>query len=391
MAANPPPSPVPLTPMVQQARGAAPGALKDPLTSDTRLSPGSYAAARRAAGAVLRAIEEVLSCRARNAICVVRPPGHHAGVRGLTPGSVSCGFCVFNSAMVGAAHALRALRRDTPPSPSSHPQLAAVGEASEAAGWAATERAHFSPPPPLHPPLPPPQLPPPPMSGCVSRVALVDFDVHHGDGSEEIVRRLSASLPPSALFFASIHLYDPGDTAFTPFYPGSGAADAMPQNIINVPLPPMWRSGKLAPPKPGRGRGGLVSPRQCGCGRAEWREAFAQRVLPALRAFAPELLLLSSGFDGGCGDIGNSKLDAKECYHQGLDLTPADFAWATTQLLGVAAVCCPGKVVSILEGGYGGYVLNKEAKSGLGISRSNLAENVAAHLSALCGVDCHAD
>lgn len=78
-----------------------------------------------------------------------------------------------------------------------------------------------------------------------------------------------------------------------------------------------------------------------------------QRVLPALRAFGPDLLLLSSGFDGGLGDIGNSKLDDKEKYHQGLDLSAADFEWATEQLVSVAAICCPGKVVSVLEGGYG--------------------------------------
>ena len=113
MAANPPNSPVPLTPMVQQARGAQ--SLKDPTTSDTRLSPGSYAAARRAAGAVVAAIDAVSASQARHALCVVRPQGHHAGVRGLIPGSVSCGFCVFNSVMVGAAHALATNDRYIPP------------------------------------------------------------------------------------------------------------------------------------------------------------------------------------------------------------------------------------------------------------------------------------
>ena len=97
---GPPHSPVPFTPMVQQARGAAASSLKDPKTCDTRLSAGSYAAARRAAGAVIRAIDEVVAGEARNALCIVRPPGHHAGVKGLIPGSVSCGFCVFNSVMM---------------------------------------------------------------------------------------------------------------------------------------------------------------------------------------------------------------------------------------------------------------------------------------------------
>ena len=340
MAANPPASPVPLTPMVQQARGASAGSLKDPTTSDTKLSPGSYAAARRAAGAVIRAIDEVCAGRARHALCVVRPPGHHAGVRGLIPGSVSCGFCVFNSVMVGVAHALH---------------------------------------------------------GGGRRVAVVDFDVHHGDGSEEIVRRLAGSHSPNELFFASIHLYDPGDATFGAFYPASGSVDAMAQNIINVPLSPMWR-GKTPLPnvkanRAGGAAGPAASPRMCGCGRAEWRTAFAQRIIPSLRAFSPDLILLSAGFDGGCNDIGNSKLDVREKYHQGLDLTPSDFEWATLQCLSVAAVCCPGKVVSVLEGGYGAYQPDnsKESATGWTVSRSQLAENVSAHLSALAGIGCHAE
>jgi acetoin utilization deacetylase AcuC-like enzyme len=140
----------------------------------------------------------------------------------------------------------------------------------------------------------------------------------------------------------------------------------------------------------GGGGGSAQSPRLCGCGRNEWRAAFAQRILPCLRAFGPSLILISAGFDGGCDDIGNSSLDAKEKCHQGLDLAPADFEWATQQLLNVASVCCPGKVVSVLEGGYGTYVLSKQAASGNRISRDKLAENVAAHVSALTGVQCHA-
>ena len=117
----------------------------------------------------------------------------------------------------------------------------------------------------------------------------------------------------------------------------------------------------------------------------------ATRIVPSLRAFGPDLILLSAGFDGGCGDIGNSKMDIKEKYHQGLDLSAADFEWATAQILSVASVCCPGRVVSVLEGGYGSYVLSKDAQSGLGISRSQLAENVAAHLASLSGGPCSAD
>ena len=228
---HPPPSPMPLTPMVQLARGAKFEALKDPRTCDTRLSAGSYAAARRAAGAVCRAIDEVMRGNCRNALCVVRPPGHHAGVQGLIPGSTSCGFCVFNSVMVGAAHALQGPLR-------------------------------------------------------VPRVAIIDFDVHHGDGSEEIVRALhrAHSLPPNALFFCSIHLYDPGDASFGAFYPGSGAADDLSANVLNVPVAPLWRKSAIG--KGGGGRPSVIlggsapgaSPKcACwGCGRAEWRSAFSQ-------------------------------------------------------------------------------------------------------------------
>ena len=110
-------------------------------------------------------------------------------------------------------------------------------------------------------------------------------------------------------------------------------------------------------------------------------------MLPSLRAFCPDLVLISAGFDGGAGDIGNSKLDAQEKCHQGLDLLPADFEWATEQILAVAAVCCPGRVVSVLEGGYGVYEFCKSTESGWAISRAQLGENVAAHLSALAGVN----
>ncbi|KAL1496730.1 hypothetical protein AB1Y20_014323 [Prymnesium parvum] len=331
---GPPHSPVPFTPMVQQARGAATAALKDPKTCDTRLSAGSYAAARRAAGAVICAIDQVLAGEARNALCIVRPPGHHAGSNGLIPGSVSCGFCVFNSVMIGASHALH------------------------------SERAR--------------------------RVAVVDFDVHHGDGSEDIVRKLAPDLPPSALFFASIHLYDPGDATYGAFYPSSGGADSMVENIINVPIAPLWRRAG-APKAAGRLLSSAAtgaSPRctSCwGCGRAEWRNAFSQRILPALRAFSPDLLLLSSGFDGACNDIGNSMLDAKEKYHQGLDLGAADFEWATEQLVSISMICCPGKVVSVLEGGYGAYEYSKTSATGYEVSREQLAENVGQHLVALTG------
>mmetsp|Transcript_7247 Transcript_7247/g.21838 ORF Transcript_7247/g.21838 Transcript_7247/m.21838 type:complete len:350 (-) Transcript_7247:497-1546(-) len=269
----------------------------------------------------------------------------------------------------------------------------------------------------------------PPMSPP-RRVAVVDFDVHHGDGTEEIVRHLCKSLPPDSLFFASIHLYDPGDENITAFYPSSGSHDHVRSNIVNVPITPLWRrssqssavragsrAGTARSPdggastsvggasgqgsnsaSGGNGVSGVsfsgtigTSPRGSGaapaCGRLEWRAAFAQRIIPALRAYSPDLILLSSGFDGGLGDIGNSKLDSAEKYHQGLDLTPADFEWMTEQVMAVAAICCPGRVVSVLEGGYGKYLPTKLTESGWMISPENLSENCLAHVAALGGVN----
>ena len=130
--------------------------------------------------------------------------------------------------------------------------------------------------------------------------------------SQEIARHLASSLPAHALHFASIHLYDPGDSAISAFYPASGASDGLFANVINVPIAPIWRR---APAKSGRGTG-AQSPRIGGSGRLEWRAAFSQRIIPALRAFSPELLLLSSGFDAAATDVGNSKMDSSQKYHQ---------------------------------------------------------------------------
>ena len=111
----------------------------------------------------------------------------------------------------------------------------------------------------------------------------------------------------------------------------------MPHNIVNVPLTPMWRNAGKAPLASGRGgggRGSLSSPRLCGCGRLEWRQAFAGRVVPALRAFGPDLILLSAGFDGADGDQGNLRGD-----QSGLDLHPEDFLWLTQELVPAFARC----------------------------------------------------
>ena len=210
------------------------------LDTDTILSPGTEEAALRAAGAVVAAVDAVLDGGAATAFCIARPPGHHAEpARGM-------GFCLFNNVAIGAAHA---------------------------------------------------------RARGVSRVAIVDFDVHHGNGTQ------AAFEHDSSVFFASTHEY--------PLYPGTGSArERGVGNIVNVPLPP-------------------------GSGSAQFRAAFEDAVLPALRAFEPELLLISAGFDAHARDPLST-----------LALHEDDYAWVTRELREAAARCCAGRIVSTLEGGY---------------------------------------
>lgn len=312
--------------------------------SDTSFSAGSLRAARRAAGAVQHAVDCVLVGRQRNAFCIVRPPGHHAGINGLLDGGESCGFCIFNSVAAGAMHAI------------------------------SDERL------------------------LCERCAIVDIDVHHGNGTEEIVRNCH---DPSKLFFFSIHLYDnerkgkrETKSFQYKFYPGTGDEDDLPLNIINVPITPMWKdknatpngggthntrnrtrnkasqsddgdsseagtpkvsdaevesrlsSGASSPVPPSSTNGGLQS------GRQAYRNSIQNRLLPALRAFNPDLILISAGFDACKGDVGNAKHEVGN-EKMGIDLEPEDYAWTTRKVLEIADICCQGRVVSVLEGGYG--------------------------------------
>ncbi len=212
------------------------------LDADTYLSPGSVRAARRAAGAVVRAVDMVVTGEMTNAFCAVRPPGHHAETE--TP----MGFCLFGSIAIGALHAL------------------------EAHG--------------------------------LSRVAIMDFDVHHGNGTQALL------WDENRVLFAS--------TQQMPLFPGTGARHEKGAHgqIINVPLPP-------------------------GAGGEEFREAMEREILPAIDAQAPELIMISAGFDAHARDpLAN------------LNLTEADFAWATRELCLLARKHCEGRVVSTLEGGY---------------------------------------
>ena len=281
--------------------------------------------------------------RCRNAFCVVRPPGHHAGVNGLLDGGESCGFCIFNSVAAGALHAI------------------------------SDERL------------------------LCERCAIVDIDAHHGNGTEEIVRKYH---DPSKLFFFSIHLYDNDEKkrkretkSFQyKFYPGTGDEDDIALNIINVPITPLWKeknasavshstrtrtrtkrysddgdSSENGTPKASdaeaeistKGSSSVPSTPppanapSSNSGRLAYRKAIQNRLLPALRAFNPDLILISTGFDACKGDVGNAKHEFGGKEKMGIDLEPEDYAWTTRKILEIADICCHGRVVSVLEGGYG--------------------------------------
>jgi acetoin utilization deacetylase AcuC-like enzyme len=212
------------------------------LDGDTMMSAGSAEAALRAAGGAIAGVDAVMEGWARNVFVAVRPPGHHAEP------ARPCGFCLFNNVAVAAQHA----------------------------------RARWN----------------------LKRVAVVDFDVHHGNGTQAMFG------PDPDLFYASSHQF--------PCYPGTGhpSERGVADNIVNVTLSP-------------------------GSDSAAFRRGWEGTILPALDAFAPELLLISAGFDAHRADpLANLRLDER------------DFAWITTELLGIAVRHTGGRVVSVLEGGY---------------------------------------
>ena len=212
------------------------------LDADTSLSPGSGEAALRGCGAVCAAVDAVMTDDAKNVFCAVRPPGHHAETR------MAMGFCLFNNVAIGAAYA----------------------------------RERFK----------------------IDRVAVVDFDVHHGNGTQEMFW----SQPN--LLYASTHQM--------PLFPGTGAATEIGDynNIVNVPL-------------------------SAGAGSFEFRAAFNQIILPELKRFKPELLIISAGFDAHANDPLAQ-----------LNLYEHDYAWVTLELLSIAEKYSESRVVSVLEGGY---------------------------------------
>jgi acetoin utilization deacetylase AcuC-like enzyme len=228
------------------------------LDADTSMSPGSYEAALRAAGGAVLAVDEVMSGKAPNAFVAVRPPGHH------TETARPMGFCLFNNAAIAARHA---------------------------------QRKHGA-----------------------ERAAIVDFDVHHGNGSQEIFWS-----DPTVMYCSTHEM---------PLYPGTGAVSerGAHNTVVNAPL-------------------------RAGDGGEKFKQAFETSILPRLRDFRPDLVVISAGFDAHMRDpLAN------------LNLIEADFGWATRKLLEVADASAKGRVVSVLEGGY---------------DLQGLAQSVAAHVTAL--------
>ncbi|MDC3129245.1 histone deacetylase family protein [Paracoccaceae bacterium] len=229
------------------------------LDGDTHISSGSLTAAYRAAGGVLRAVDLVLSGEAKNAFVAVRPPGHHAETQ------TSMGFCLFGNIALGVKHALD-----------------------------------------FH---------------DLKKVAVIDFDVHHGNGTQEILWEESRCLT-----FTSQQI---------PLWPGTGTEEEQghDNNIVNIPLPP-GSTGELM------------------------RQKYEALVFPVLRKFEPDLILISAGFDAHEAD------PLAE-----LNWSTADFSWLTERLCKIAEECCEGRLVSTLEGGY-------DLKA--------LADSVKAHVTKLC-------
>lgn len=227
---------------IADLRRARPASGFSQIDGDTFLSPGSLDAAFRGAGAVVRGVDMVMGGEAPNAFAAIRPPGHHAET------DTAMGFCLFGNAALAAKHAL------------DHHGL--------------------------------------------KRVAVVDFDVHHGNGTQDLLWD-----EPRALVITSQQM---------PLWPGSGRADETGayDTVLNIPLPPDSDGSVM-------------------------REAYATQAFPRLRAFAPELIIISAGFDAHADDPLAQ-----------LNWETEDFAWLTAEICAIAAKVCNGRVVSTLEGGY---------------------------------------
>jgi acetoin utilization deacetylase AcuC-like enzyme len=242
---------------IQSVERAIPAEGHTDLEGEVVLSPGTWDAALHAAGAVCAAADDIATGKTTRAFCAVRPPGHHA-----LPAR-AMGFCLFNNVFIGARHA---------------------------------QTKHG-----------------------IGNIAIVDFDVHHGNGTDAMTRAHDESI-----LFISSHQH--------PLWPMSGLPEDNEDSVQNWTLPP-------------------------GAGSDEFQTLYEKKVFPAVAAFGPELIFISAGFDAHTDDpLG------------GLNLTPADYAWVTERLARLSDQSAGGRIVSVLEGGY---------------DLSGLSESVRAHLTAL--------
>ncbi len=226
---------------LEKIRQTAPDEGEASLDADTHMSPGSLNAALRAVGAVCQGVDSLMAARAETIFCATRPPGHHATAH------QAMGFCLFNHVAIAALYA----------------------------------RQKYN----------------------LRRIAIVDFDVHHGNGTQDIMRG------QDGIFYISTHQ--------SPLYPGSGEiSENRNNNILNVPL-------------------------HGGTGHNTYASIFEEQIIPVLEAWQPELLLVSAGFDAHQADP-----------LAGMALTDETYQWLGSQLKAIANTYCGGKLLSVLEGGY---------------------------------------